>query len=111
MEKNKDIAILKAIGATDKQILRIFIYNGFLVGLIGTLIGTVSGITICELLKKYKFIKIPQDVYYTNTLPILLNTSDVIIIATSAILICFLATLYPAHQAAKINPASALRTG
>ncbi len=111
MEKNKDIAILKAIGATDKQILRIFIYNGFLVGLIGTLIGTISGISICELLKKYKFIKIPQDVYYTNTLPILLNTSDVIIIATSAILICFLATLYPAHQAAKINPATALRTG
>ncbi len=111
MEKNQDIAILKALGATDGQILRIFMLNGLLIGLFGTSVGTVGGIVICELLKKYKFIKIPQEVYYTDSLPILLKGSDVTIIAVSAVLICFLATIYPSKQAAKISPSEALRTG
>lgn len=111
MEKHQDIAILKAIGATDRQILLIFIYNGLLVGLIGTVLGTGGGIGLCALLSRYKFIKIPSDVYYTDSLPILLNTADVVIIAFSAVALCFLATLHPARQAAGVDPAQALRTG
>ncbi len=111
MEKKQDIAILKAIGATDKVILRIFIYSGLLIGLIGTAIGVAGGTLLCKLLSRYKFIKIPSEVYYTDTLPILLRSQDVIIIAASAILICFLATIYPARQAARINPSEALRNG
>jgi lipoprotein-releasing system permease protein len=111
MEKNEDIAILKALGATDRQILRIFIYNGVLVGLIGTILGVVGGIGLCSLLRKYNFIKIPSDVYYTDRLPILLHSFDVVVIAVSALVICFLATIYPARQAARVNPAEALRTG
>ena len=111
MEKNQDIAILKAIGATDNQILRIFMYNGLLIGVIGTVIGVAGGTSICMLLSRYKFIKIPSEVYYTDTLPILLNGFDVAVIAASAIVICFLATIYPSRQAARVNPSEALRTG
>ncbi len=109
MEKKQDIAILKAIGATDGVILRIFVYSGLLIGLIGTGLGVTGGTILCKLLSRYKFIKIPSEVYYTDTLPILLKSQDVILIAVSAILICFLATLYPARQAARINPSEALR--
>lgn len=111
MEKNQDIAILKTLGAMDSNILRIFVYNGLLVGLTGTVLGVLGGTGLCFLLSRYKFIKIPSEVYYTDTLPILLHISDVAIISVSAILICFFATIYPARQAARVNPSEALRTG
>ncbi|MGB9497679.1 MAG: lipoprotein-releasing ABC transporter permease subunit [Dissulfuribacterales bacterium] len=111
MEKNQDIAILKTLGAMDSNILRIFVYNGLLVGLTGTVLGVLGGTGLCFLLSRYKFIKIPSEVYYTDTLPILLHISDVAIISVSAILICFFATIYPARQASRVNPSEALRTG
>ncbi len=109
MEKKGDIAILKAIGATDGQILRIFMLNGLMIGLLGTFIGVGGGLGLCWLLKHYKFIKIPKEVYYTDSIPILLYTSDVVLITVSAILICFFATIYPARQASGINPSEVLR--
>jgi len=109
MDKKGDIAILKAIGATDGQILRIFMLNGLMIGLLGTFIGVGGGLGLCWLLKHYKFIKIPKEVYYTDSIPILLYSSDVILITVSAILICFLATIYPARQASRINPSEVLR--
>ena len=111
MEKREDIAVLKAMGARDSQILKIFIYTGFSVGLIGTFMGVVSGVGLCEALKKYKFIRIPKEVYFTDTLPVLLDWSDVVLIAVSALLLSLVATIYPARQAAKINPSEALRLG
>ncbi len=109
MEKKADIAILKAMGATNSQILRIFMLNGIMIGLMGTAIGVLGGTGLCWLLKRYKFIKIPKEVYYTDSIPILLYYSDVIIIAASAIIICLLATIYPARQAAGIDPSKILR--
>ena len=109
MEKKGDIAILKAIGATDGQILRIFMLNGLMIGLLGTFMGVSGGLGLCWLLKHYKFIKIPKEVYYTDSIPILLYTSDVVMITLSAVIICFLATIYPARQAARINPSTVLR--
>ncbi|NDY43035.1 FtsX-like permease family protein [Dissulfurirhabdus thermomarina] len=114
MEKKEDIAILKAMGATDRQILKIFVYTGSLIGLTGTALGAAGGVGLCELLARYKFIKIPSEisqVYYTDTLPMLLNGMDVVFIVAAALVICFLATLYPARQAARVEPAKALRTG
>ena len=111
MEKREDIAVLKAMGARDSQILRIFVYTGFSVGLIGTVLGVMAGVGLCEALKRYKFIRIPRDVYFTDTLPVLLNWTDVAIIALSAMLLSLVATIYPARQAAKINPSEALRLG
>jgi lipoprotein-releasing system permease protein len=111
MEKTKDIAILKAMGATDKSIRKIFVFNGMIIGAIGTLLGTVVGFILCGLLEKYKFIELPGDVYYLTTLPVKLDMLDVIIIASSALAICFLATLYPAAQASKLDPVEAIRYG
>ncbi len=111
MEKKSDIAILKAMGATNGQILRIFMLNGTIIGVMGTILGVIGGTTLCWLLKRYKFIKIPKEVYYTDSIPILLYRSDVIIIAASALIICLLATIYPARQAAGIEPSKILRNG
>lgn len=111
MEKAEDIAVLKALGAKDNQILRIFMLNGSIIGFLGTFIGVLGGIGLCSLLKKYKFIEIPADVYFTDKIPVLLNPADVVIIALSAIIICFLATIYPSRQAARVKPSEILRTG
>ncbi len=110
MEKTKDIAVLKAMGATNKIILKIFIFKGMIIGMIGTFLGTISGILLCLVLKRYDFIKLP-DAYPFSTLPIQLEYIDVFIIAISALLICFLSTLYPSYKASKLNPVEALRYG
>lgn len=108
MEKNKDIAILKSMGATSASIMRIFIYEGLIIGFSGTFLGVVSGLGTCELLSRYKFIKLP-DVYPISTLAVKVLPMDVTVISVSAILITFLATLYPSWQAAKLDPVVALR--
>ena len=111
MEKSKDIAILKAMGATDRSIRKIFVYEGLLIGALGTLLGVVIGFVMCTLLEKYKFIELPGDVYYLTTLPVKLDFVDVLVIAASALIICFLATLYPARQASRLDPVEAIRYG
>ena len=111
MGKTKDIAILKAMGAPDSSIRKIFIFNGMIIGFVGTTLGVCLGFIMCELLEKYKFIELPGDVYYISTLPVRLNPMDVLIIAAAALIICFVATLYPARQASKLNPVEAIRYG
>ena len=111
MQKTKDIAILKAMGATDQSIRKIFIFKGMVIGCVGTTIGLCLGFLGCFLLKRYKFIELPGDVYYFTTLPVKLEFLDVFLIASAAMLICFLATLYPARQASKLNPVEAIRYG
>jgi len=108
MEKNKDIAILKSMGATSGSIMRIFIYEGLVIGLSGTFLGVLGGLGLCAILSRYQFIKLP-DVYPISTLPVLVLPSDVILIALSATVITLVATLYPSWQAAKVDPAVALR--
>ncbi|MCF6248400.1 MAG: lipoprotein-releasing ABC transporter permease subunit [Desulfobacula sp.] len=110
MEKTKDIAVLKAMGATNKTIRIIFIIKGMIIGFFGTCIGTISGVVICFLLKKYDFIQLP-DAYPFSTLPVQLEIVDVATIALSAIVICFLSTLYPSYKASKMDPVEALRYG
>ena len=111
MEKTKDVAILKAMGATDKSIRRIFVFKGAAIGFIGTFLGVCLGFLLCVLLKHYQFIELPGDVYYITTLPVQLELLDVVMIASSAIAICLLATIYPARQASGLNPVEALRYG
>ncbi len=111
MEKRKDIAILKTMGATAESISRIFMIKGVIIGLIGTLLGTSAGLLLCTLLERYEFIQLPSDVYYISTLPVNLKVGDVAMIAGCAIVICFAATLYPARQAADIDPVEAIRHG
>jgi lipoprotein-releasing system permease protein len=111
MGKTKDIAILKAMGAMDSSIRKIFIYKGMVIGAVGTSLGVCLGFILCKLLEKYKFIQLPGDVYYISTLPVRLEALDVVMIASAAMVICFLATLYPAKQASKLNPIEAIRYG
>ncbi len=111
MEKTRDISILKAMGATNKSIKKIFVFKGLVVGLAGTIIGLGAGFILCLLLKKYQFINLPGDVYFLNTLPVKLEGLDTLVIVLASLLICFLATLYPAGQASKLNPVDGIRYG
>ena len=111
MEKTKDIAILKAMGATDKSIRKIFVFKGIAIGSIGTILGVCLGFILCTVLKYYQFIELPGDVYYITTLPVKLELLDVVMIASAAMAISFLATLYPARQASKLDPVEAIRYG
>ena len=109
LEKNRDIAILKSIGAKKKDIMDIFIIKGLIIGVTGSIIGTILGCSICLLLKKYKFIHLPKDVYYISTLPVEMNIFYISLIFISSIILSFLATIYPSIQAAKLKPAEVLR--
>lgn len=109
MEKTRDIAVMMAMGATRKMIRRIFMLQGCIIGLIGTLLGYAFGLGLGWLLKRYQFIKLPENVYTLDHLPIIITVSDVALIGASAMLLCFLATIYPARQAAALEPAEAMR--
>jgi len=109
MEKKKDIAILRAMGTSARSIMSIFILQGVFVGIVGTLTGLVSGLGICFILAKYKFITLPADVYYISALSVKVEFSDVFFVALSAVIICFFATLYPSWRASKLNPVDAIR--
>ncbi len=106
-EKQREIAILKAMGATRKAIMRIFMLNGLIIGLTGTVIGVPLGYAFLWLIQTYW--TFDPTVYYISRIPVHVQAVDVILVAGSAILISFAATLYPSWQAGKLDPAAALR--
>jgi lipoprotein-releasing system permease protein len=106
-EKQKEIAILKAMGATRKSIRRIFMLNGLIIGLSGTAIGIPLGYTFLWLIQT--FWTFDPSVYYISRIPVHVQAMDVFLVAGSAILISFAATVYPSLQAAKLEPVAALR--
>ncbi|MFN2354626.1 MAG: lipoprotein-releasing ABC transporter permease subunit [Desulfopila sp.] len=108
MEKGKDIAILKSMGATSASIMRIFFLQGAVIAFTGTALGVAGGLGLCELLSRYQFIELPSNVYPMTTLPIKVLPADVVIVACSAITITLLATLYPSWKASKVEPAEVL---
>jgi len=109
MEKTRDIAVLMSMGASKKMIRNIFILQGVIIGLVGTLCGYVLGIGLGLALQKYHFIKLPEGVYTVDHLPVLLQFEDIALVGLCAMLLCFLATLYPARKAASLEPSDALR--
>ncbi|HYA01935.1 MAG TPA: lipoprotein-releasing ABC transporter permease subunit [Syntrophobacteria bacterium] len=109
MEKARDIAILKSMGATNRSIMAIFMIEGLIIGLVGTLLGLLGGYALCKLLATYKFVQLPPDVYYISTLPVRMDPLDVTLTALAAIAISLVATLYPAWQASRLEPAEAIR--
>jgi len=109
MEKSRDIAILRTMGAPAGAIRRIFIYQGLTIGLIGTLSGAVLGLIVSIVADRYHLIRLPADVYQITYLPFWIKPLDVTIVVISAIAVCLLATLYPSRQAGRLDPAEALR--
>jgi len=110
MEKTKDIGILRSMGASSKGIISIFLIDGTIIGIIGTIIGCSFGWLICLLLDTYK-INIPGggSVYYIDTLPVYMEVGDFLLVSFFAVLLSFLASIYPARQAAKMKPVEAIR--
>lgn len=109
MEKTRDIAILKTMGASARSITLIFLLQGTIIGVLGTLVGAILGTTASYFLDRYKLITIPSDVYQVSYLPFKLLPWDLVTVVVAAIVVCFVATLYPSRQAARLDPAQALR--
>jgi lipoprotein-releasing system permease protein len=109
MEKSRDIAILKTMGTSAASIRRIFMMQGLIIGLVGTAAGTIGGCLIIFVLDRYKLIRVPIDVYQISYVPFTLLPLDLAAVIGAAILVCFVATIYPSRQAAKLDPAQALR--
>ena len=109
-EKSREIAILKSLGATDGSVRRIFVYQGVVIGLAGTLFGVFLGLGLCWILGTFNIIDIPPGVYPGgNRIPVLIDWYDVGLTTLCSFLICVLVTLYPSSKAARMNPVDPLR--
>jgi lipoprotein-releasing system permease protein len=109
MEKSRDIAILKTMGASSPTITRIFMLQGLIIGLVGTAAGAAGGYLLSYVLDRYRLIRLPMDVYQVSYVPFTIQPADFMLVVVSAVLICFLATIYPSRQASRLDPAVALR--
>ena len=109
MEKHRDVAILKTMGANARSVTAIFMAQGLLIGLVGTTVGAAAGYALSFVFDRYQLIRMPIDVYQVSHLPFTVLPLDLMMVVGIAILICFLATIYPSRQAAKLDPAQALR--
>jgi lipoprotein-releasing system permease protein len=109
MEKGRDIAILKAMGSSAASIRRIFVLQGLIIGVIGICAGALTGYTLIYILDRFKLIQNPIDGYQITHVPFRLEPLDFAVVVIVAVLVCFVATIYPSRQASKLDPAVALR--
>lgn len=109
IEKRREIGILMSMGTSSGKILKIFMLYGTIIGLVGSTIGTGLGVILCYIQHRWHLIPLPGDIYFINTLPVLLRTTDILAVYSIANVICFLAALYPAWRASKTPPAESIR--
>ena len=109
IEKRREIAIMKAMGAGRFDLLRLFVVDGLLVGFIGTVMGLGAGLVTCFALERWHFIKLESDVYYVDTLPVHVSPGLIAAVAGIAIAISFAATLFPAWEGSSLDPVEGLR--
>lgn len=109
VEKKRDIGILKSMGAHPKSIMKIFLFEGIIIGGMGVGIGSVVGFVLCFLQDKYKFFALNKDIYLVDHLPVSMQVLDFVLVGSCALLLCVLATLYPAWRAARLMPTDAIR--
>ena len=109
MEKSRDIAILKTMGASARMIRRIFVLQGAAIGLAGTAAGAAAGYVICTIMDRYQLLRLPVDVYQVTYVPFIIEPLDVGLVLLAANAVCLFVTLHPSRHAARIEPAEALR--
>ncbi len=108
MEKKKDIAILRAMGATQESVRKIFLFKGCLIGAVGTTLGVVLGLMVCALIAQYQF-KLPDGVFLISTVPVRVYFGNFVLVACASFVVSLLASIYPARQAAKLDPVEIIR--
>jgi len=109
IEKTGEIGIMKAMGATNGAVVRIFVLNGLIIGTVGTALGLAAGLGLCRVLLKYQFIELPAEVYALRTLPVVVQPLDILLICVVALAISVAATIYPAWRAARLEPVEAIQ--
>jgi lipoprotein-releasing system permease protein len=109
MEKHKDIAVLKAMGATNHGVMYLFMAQGVVIGLVGIIIGVVIGWGFCYFANGHQWIRLPAGAYALDYLPFHSTPADVLIVVLVTIAISFLSTIFPSLSAARLNPVEALR--
>ena len=110
MEKRREIGVLKSMGTTAMGILRIFVLEGWVMAFSGTAVGAAVGLLLCHLLERYRFIELPNDVYFIDTLPVRVEWTDVWLIVGAVLIIAALSTLYPAWKASRLDPIEAIHS-
>lgn len=108
LEKTRSIGILKSLGASRTGILKIFLFDGLLIGVIGIILGNIIGLGICILESKYKFFSLPE-IYYMKSVPILIQPENIILISVITIVLAFIATMIPSYVASRIDPIKSIR--
>ena len=109
MEKSRDIAILKTMGTPPARVMRIFMLQGTIIGVVGTAIGGALGLALCYTFDRYRLIQIPIDVYQISYVPFVVEPLDFTAVILAALSICFVSTIYPSRQASRLDPVQALR--
>jgi lipoprotein-releasing system permease protein len=111
LEKRRDIAILKSMGSTRSQVMKIFVIKGMILGFVGSVLGTALGYLLCWLQESFALVSIPGEIYFINVLPIDMRFGELALVAVASLLISFLATIYPSRRAAQLFPVDILRLG
>ncbi len=109
IEKRKDVGILKSMGSTNSSIMKIFMFEGLVVGAVGIILGSAFGYLLCWIQKSFNIISLPPEIYFISSLPVDMRPLDFILVASAAMLLTFLATVYPARRAAQLSPVEAIR--
>lgn len=108
-EKRREIGILMSMGATSSTIMKIFMRYGIIVGFVGSTVGTALGVFLCFIQYHWRLISLPGDIYFINTLPVIIQAADILMVYVAANVIAWLTTIYPAYKAAQMLPAESMR--